>query len=490
MSRRTGFAFFLLICLGAGAVFADGPTVKKDEDKGMTLARGLWLMTDVVLENHVDPPARQTMLLAAAKTLLPADAKGRAGDLAARVSRVTTVEQCEALFDELDKAAGRTAPDSAISSSALRALSASVPGGAHLISADALRLQEQIAGNRYVGTGIQIRFDDKEKLTQIVLPFPGGPARRAGAKANDLIVKVDGKDMAGHTLQQVVAALRGEEGTKVTMTVRQPGTDQTRDLPMTRGVVPFATVTGFKRVGEEAWQYRVDPETPVAYLRLAAINAGTLHDLRKAEAKLREEGAKALVLDLRFTGGGELHHVALVADGLLDGGVMWRLRDAKGQVKEQQADRDCLFRDWPMAVLVGGTEREPLGTALIAAALQDNNRAVVVGTKVECNPYVLSPIDLPQGRGKMMLPTAVAERAKPTAGPVLELDRPAGTWIEKPDHEVGLSAKQREAVTQWEREQDLPDPPAGAMTKPPEDPQLAKALELLRAKLKAKEKAD
>ena len=113
MSRRTGFAFFLLSCLGAGAVFADGPTVKKDEDKGMTLARGLWLMTDAVLENHVDPPARQTMLLAAAKTLLPADAKGRAGDLAARVSRVTTVEQCEALFDELDKAAGRTAPDSA-----------------------------------------------------------------------------------------------------------------------------------------------------------------------------------------------------------------------------------------------------------------------------------------------------------------------------------------------------------------------------------------
>jgi carboxyl-terminal processing protease len=489
MSRRSLAAWCLLTCAGIGSLAPVGAPARGDDEKSAAaLAGRLWALTDLVLEHHVDPPARQAMLLAAAKALYPADADGRPINLGARVSDVATREQFAALLEELQKTSGKSTPDAAAEEKAFNALSVSVPGRVRRISAEELRIREQIEGNRYVGTGIQVRFHPEEKLVQIMLAFPRGPARRGGAKTGDLIVKVDDDDMAGLPLNKVVDRLRGEEGSPVTMWVRQPGETELRPIKMVRSVIPFDSVFGFKRTGEEAWQYRVEPDLPVAYLRLSAFRVSTLHELRKLEGKLREEGCRALVLDLRHNGGGEAHHVAQVADGLLDGGLMWRVRDAQGRVQEQRADRDCLFRDWPLVVLTGsgeyelpgGGNLELTGNALFTMALQDNGRAVVVGAAARYEPYITCLVAGPAGQGKFLLPTGVLERAKP--------GRPQDRGLLRPDHEVTVKAKQRELVAQWQREQELPEPPPGALAKPPEDPQLAKALEVLRAALAARDK--
>ncbi|HZU35079.1 MAG TPA: S41 family peptidase [Gemmataceae bacterium] len=489
MSQRSLVAWCLLACAGMASLAFFGASARGDDDKKTTaLAGRLWAMTDLVLEQHVDPPARQAMLLVALKALYPAKAEGPPLNLSARVSGVTSREQFAALLEELQKTIGRAALDSAAEDAALNALSVSVPGQARRISPEELRIQEQIAGNRYVGTGIQIRLHPEEKLAQIVLAFPRGPARRGGAKAGDLIVKVDDDDMAGLPLNKVVERLRGEEGTPVTMWVRQPGASELRPIKMIRSVVPFDSVHGFKRTGEESWQYRVDPELPIAYLRVSAFRSSTVHELRKLEGKLQAEGCKALVLDLRNNGGGEISHVAQVADGLLDGGLMWRVRDAKGRVQEQRADRDCLFRDWPMVVLAGGGEYELPGgghlelvsNGLLASALQDNGRAEVVGKTARYEPYLTSRVPAPNGQGQIVLATGLLERAKP--------GRPEERGLLRPNHEVSLSAKQREQLARWNHEQEQPEPPPGALAQPPEDPQLAKALELLRAKLAVRDK--
>jgi carboxyl-terminal processing protease len=290
-------------------------------------------------------------------------------------------------------------------------------------------------------------------------------------------------------LSEAVKALAGDKGTKVTVVVRQPGATETRTLKMTRDVIPFTHVYGYHPGPEGTWHYRITPSSPVGYVRLQALSISALHELRQAERQLQAEGVRAIVLDLRFNGGGLLPYATQVADGLLDGGLLWRVRDRQAPAKEYRADRDCLFRDMPLVVLVN--EHTAGGAVLVAAALQDNNRAIVVGEPTLPGGAVKSRVPLPGSPDMLVLTTAVVERGKTARTPVAEGDEDrAGMsfWIVRPDHAVALGAKQRDALLEWLHQKDLLDPPADA--KAPDDPQLARAVELLEAALKKSEPTD
>ena len=226
-------------------------------------------------------------------------------------------------------------------------------------------MNEQLRGNRYVGIGIQLAGNEKEQFPQIVIPFRRGAARTAGAKPGDLMVEIDGKSTKGVLdLEKIVEWLRGEEGTPVTVVVRQPGAAEPRTLKMVRAVIPLDSVLGYRRAGEDGWDYRIDRDAGIAYVWVQSIKSSTLHELRQVERRLRADGAKAVVLDLRFSAGdGHLHDVALLADGLLDGGLMWSVRGKDGKATEYRADREALFRGWPLVVLVNGTPRQRPGAA-------------------------------------------------------------------------------------------------------------------------------
>jgi carboxyl-terminal processing protease len=466
-----------------------------DRPDTAALARQAWAVTDLVLANHLAPPARTDMLLAGVRALLSQSGVKPPADLRDRLANVANAEQLAAVLENICPNVNSSAE---VQNSLLQGLlpedgqerlftilglpprMVGLPAaGDRLVRAADLRIQEQLTQNRYVGTGIQIRRHAESDYVMIVLPYAGGPARRAGARSRDLIVEVDGVNMKGKTTAEMVTALRGNEGTDVTMVVRQPDADETRTLKMTRAVVPFDTALGYRRTGEQSWQYRPDPAQPIAYVRLESVKVSTLHDLRRVERQLQADGAKALVLDLRECADvGELAHAALVADGLLDGGLMWRVRGPRDQVKDQHADRDCLFRGWPMALLVNDTT-QGTGCLAVAAALQDNHRVVVVGQPTPWAGLVRSLFPLPDSQAAMILTTGVLERPASAREPA---DTARRLWGLQPDHVVPVHREKSLAIMTWQRQQESPDAPT-SNAQPPDDAQLAKALELLQAAL-------
>jgi carboxyl-terminal processing protease len=483
-------AGFLVVMLTAAAAYAETPSPKSAADAA---ARRAWAITDVVLEQDIDPPARQQMLLHGLQALLRQTPGRTTPNLAARVSAVTTPEQFAALLSEVwptdekgTKIKGEER-EHLLFHGLFGWRQSEDKDGSHYLSPRERKDYEVFAGNRYVGTGIQIRKNAKEKLTQIVIPFPGGPARKAGARPGDLIVAVDDESMEGRSLVEVVKRLQGEEGTRVSMTVRQPGESKTRRLPMVRSIIPFSSVHGYRRTGEESWSFRPGEESAVGYLTLDDIKSSTLLELRKIEPLVRDEGVRAVVFDLRFAAGREIRHTALVADGLLDGGILWRVRDARGRVKEYKADRDCLFRDMPMVVLVGEHTRRM--AAVLAAALQDRGRAILVGEPTRARLVATSLVPLPDGEDALLLWTGKVERVgrADKSAKADEMQRLAlAAGVVMPDHRVAIERRQMEAVMEWRQQQQSPEPKGDV--KAPADPQLDKAIALLGEILAQREK--
>jgi carboxyl-terminal processing protease len=449
------------------AGFADEPGKTGSPVDVAPFARRVWVITEAVLQNHVEPPSREALLQAAVKGLLAKAGAKAPEDLVDRVAEATTPEKLTALFQELWPQAGKT-PAAELEAAGLEALLKAFPGAGHLMSPTEERITAQVEANRYVGTGIQISMPKGEKFARIEVPFTRGPAHRAGARSGDLILSVNGVSMEGIPLQKVVDALRGVEGSACTMVVRQPDEAEPRTLQMTRGVAPFETVLGYRRLGEDSWEFRPKADLPIAYIRVGSISSSNLHELRQFERKLQAEGCRALVLDLRSTGGGSVANAAILADSLLDGGVLWKTTDVKKQTREYTADRDCLFRGWPMAVLVN--DYMPPGPIWVAAALQDNHRALLVGDAKPGNHagYLRGPVHLPDGEGTLLIYTGT-------------VTRPSGDWTLRPDHGVRLTGEQQKAVQAWGALQYRPEGKPDAQ--PPEDPQLARALEVLKAEL-------
>jgi C-terminal peptidase prc len=443
-------------------------------------------LTNLVLEQHVDPPSRQEMLLAGIKSVL-GRAKGTVPvDLSRRVSQVTNEAQWTALLAELWPRADSGTGE--LEAALLSGLLEAAPGRPTLLSAEEYRAAAGFSGNRYVGTGVQIAYNAKEKLAQLMFPFRNGPTHRAGGRPGDLILEIDGENVHDVGLRRVVDLLRGEEGAPVTVVVRQPDSEERRTLRIVRGVAPIETVLGYARGNGDGWEFRPDPAAPVGYVAVGIITSGTLSELRVLEPKLKAAGARALVLDLRFASGENVHHAALLADALLDGGVMWRTRDAKGNTREFRADRDCLFRDWPLAVLVSA--QSPPAGAWVAGALEDNGRAVLVGDTIVRQGYAKSFVPLPEG-GAVEIPGEVVERSKqkPDADEVLERNMPSA-WVIRPAGSVSSTPEQRAALQQWHSDKLRPEPRPGAGGESPQDPQLHKAIQVLQGELENGSKAN
>jgi carboxyl-terminal processing protease len=374
-----------------------------------SLARQVQSITDVVLAQHVNPPTRQEMWLAGTKALLAKAGIVHYAGLSAEISRLTTAEQLASFLTELCAKEGISRNHQAAlaqQQAFTEGMLGIIDGGATFISPKELIVHEQFQGNRYIGTGIALNYNMEKKYPQIAAVIPGGPMERAGGRKLDLILKIDDRDAHALNIVDTIDLLRGPEGTSVTLVVG-PTADERRTIVVTRGPVVLATLEGLRQSEDGKWDYRIEPYLPICCVKVAQINGSTVHDLRKLERQFRAEGVQAVVLDLRRSFAQDLHHTLLLADALMDGGVIGRVRTGSN-VREYRADRECLFRDWPLAVLVDQNTRG--GGEWIAAALQDNHAAVIVGEQTAGVAHIRSLAELPGDGGAVQMNTAIFER--------------------------------------------------------------------------------
>jgi carboxyl-terminal processing protease len=428
------FGAFVAMALGAavesGTVRADSPSPAASTPVPKIppdLAKRVVEVTEVVLENHVDPPTRQQMILAGIKGLYRAAGVPIPPGLSRRLSTLAKSEQITAFLDETwPKSTAKGVTAKALEEAMLGGILGSIPGGAHLIPEKDRIVMEQTEGNRYVGIHIALGTSDEEKRPLIHEVIEGGPADRAGVKNDDLIEQINGVDTKGMALREAVDRLRGQEGTDVTIQVRQPKAKNPRTYTITRGQHARSTVQGVRKRKADEWDCRLDVAAPVGYLKMNEISASTPHDLRKLARQIENRGQWGIILDLRGVGGTSVHPAVLLADTLLASGVIGRVQTAQREVT-YKADPDALFQNAPIAVLVDGVTS---GTAeWLAAALQDNHRAIIVGAptlgavnsvRSSAMQWPRSRVLLRNGSGAIELTTGRLERGdgRPIAGEI------------------------------------------------------------------------
>jgi len=271
--------------------------------------------------------------------------------------------------------------------------------------------REDLSGT-YVGVGVTLENEDEKVV--VAAPIEDSPADRAGIEPGDVVVAVNGESVRGEDLSQVVEKVKGPEGTEVKLTVSRGEQERVFDLERTEIETPVAS-------------WVLIPGSDVAHVRLSSFSNDSAEKLREAFEESRAAGARRFVLDLRNNPGGSLDQAVEIAGYFLKpGSVVYIREDASGEREEIEVGDGVERTDAPMAVLVnGGTGSS---SEILAGALRDNDRAVVIGKKTFGTGTVLKEFVLRDGSAILL---GVAEWLTPDG------DFIRGTGI-APDVEVSL----------------------------------------------------
>ena len=236
------------------------------------------------------------------------------------------------------------------------------------------------------GVGIQLSLDKDTKELVVVAPIKGSPASKAGVLPKDVITAIDGESTKGMSTEDAVRLIRGQVGTTVTLTLRR--NTQTLEVPLTRDRIELQAVDH---------QINVAPDgTRIGYIRLKQFNANATKDMRAALRELEKEDVAGYVIDLRSNPGGLLMASVEIARQLLNEGTIVSTQTRRGIVDVQRANGRALT-ERPIVVLVN--EGSASASEILSGALQDNNRAVLVGQKTFGKGLVQSVRSLSDGSG-------------------------------------------------------------------------------------------
>ena len=173
---------------------------------------------------------------------------------------------------------------------------------------------EQMLGQKFGGLGIEIAIDPDTQELIVSTPLLGGPAEKAGVRPGDVILQVDGKSAKGLTLDGARDVLRGEAGTRVVLSVRHEGEEKAVEIPIVRAVIHSDTVTGDRRKPDRTWDFFLEGQDRIGYVRISDFGDRTADELEKALRDLLDAGVQGLILDLRDNPGGLLIPAVRVCD--------------------------------------------------------------------------------------------------------------------------------------------------------------------------------
>ncbi len=261
------------------------------------------------------------------------------------------------------------------------------PGHTRFLTPNEAAMQSSDMSGQFQGIGAEL--GQKDGMLIVVAPLDGSPAQKAGVQAGDALMAVNGQQVAGMTLDQVVRLVRGPEGTKVTLTVVHPSSTSTTDITIVRANIEVHPVS-----------WAMIPGTKVADLRVSQFSANTNRDLLAAIKGIRAAGATAMVVDVRSNTGGLLDQCISVTSQFLSGGNVLIEQDAQGNRKAQPVQPGGQATDIPMVVLINrGTAS---AAEIFAGAIQDANRAKLVGETTFGTGTVLSSYQLSDGSAVLL----------------------------------------------------------------------------------------
>ena len=273
--------------------------------------------------------------------------------------------------------------DRELLASAIRGMLGGLDPHSSYLDPDAYRELRVGTTGEFGGLGIEVGLEDG--FVKVIAPIDDTPAARAGIRAGDLIVRIDGKPVKGLSLSEAVTIMRGKPGSEIELTVVREGEGNPLQVSIVRDVIKVASVKS----------RTLDPG--YGYLRVSNFQAGTTEDLLEAVAELKSEntdGLKGVVLDLRNNPGGVLNAAVGVSDAFLGNGliVYTQGRDEDNKL-EFKAGPDDVLDGAPLAVLVNSGSAS--ASEIVAGALQDQGRAVIMGEKTfgKGSVQTIVPID-------------------------------------------------------------------------------------------------
>lgn len=369
------------------------------------------------------------------------------------------------------------------------------------------RMQSSLRG-RFPGVGIQIRREAVRDGLLVVTPIKGSPAFRAGIRAGDLITKIvrsvdneggplpDGAQREyttkGMKTEEAIGIITGRPGTPIQLTVDRDGKEMTFDLK--RNWVSVETVMGVKRGKDAEWSFTLDEANKIGYVRLTQFTQTSFEDLKGAITEMKEAGGlNGLILDLRGNPGGFLTSAVNICELFVgtEKIVSVRPRVGSGISPDVYRGRRAADKSFEVVVLINGMSAS--ASEIVAACLQDHERATIIGERSYGKGSVQNVMDFRQTGGEIKL--TIARYYPPSDRNIDKLatkGEPDEEWGVRPDRgfEVKLTREESSELETHLRELDV-IPPPGADPKvvtPEKDKQLAVALAHLRKQIAARTK--
>ncbi|MCE8018598.1 S41 family peptidase [Halomonas sp. MCCC 1A11036] len=296
------------------------------------------------------------------------------------------------VFERIKRAYVEEVDDSTLLRNAMRGMLSELdPHSAYLDRSEFQSLRESTEGE-FGGIGIEVGLEDG-RLT-VITPIDDTPASRAGLQARDVILEIDGTPTEGLSLQESVTLMRGESGSRIQLTILRGGEEAPLDMTLTREVIRTESVRSEML------------EPGYGYLRVSQFQSRTGEQVNAAIRRMERDGAlQGLVLDLRNNPGGILQAAVAVADAFLESGLVvyteGRLPDAQMRFS---ASRETAAPDVPLVVLINGGSAS--AAEIVAGALQDQRRGVIMGTESFGKGSVQQVMPLGNGEG-LKLTTAL-----------------------------------------------------------------------------------
>ena len=339
------------------------------------------------------------------------------------------------------------------------------------------------------GVGIQLSQNPDTMAIEIVTPIDDSPAWKGGVLPGDVLLKVNGENVVGQPLIDLVKKIQGPNGSRVTLGL-QRGPTKTLDVTLTRSEFVVPQVKGFERNPDNSWNYFADRERKIAYIRLQQFTPDIGQQITGICQDLLKQGMKGLVFDLRFNPGGRLGRGRATNRLFVEKGVIVSVKGRNRPEQITNAKAEGTLPKFPMVVLVN--EHSASASEVMAGSLKDNKRATVVGARTYGKGSVQEVMPLDANSGELKI--TVAYWYLPSGKRVQRLKN-AKEWGVEPDVVVPLDDAGQKRLMQSQMRSEskrvaLATPAttqstAGTTVPTTQsiDPQMDKALEILRDKL-------